>query len=92
MTENALKIRRTAKTKTKFTRKKNDFYSVIAKKESIENIKSKFKELTDARQTVEGKHDLHTILLGNDDAYEKEKAWINELQEIYKEASSIYNK
>ena len=56
MTENALKIRRTAK--TKFTREKNDFYSV--KKESIENrdIKGKFKELTDAWQTVEGKHDL----------------------------------
>ena len=90
MTENALKIRRTAKTKC--TRKKNDFYSVTAKKESIENIKSKFKELTDAWQTVEGKHDLYTILLDDDDAYEKEEAWINELQEIYTEASSIYNK
>ena len=89
MTENALNIRRTSK--TKFTRKKNDFYSVIAKNESIENIKSKFKELTDAWQTVEGKHDLYTILLDDDDAYDKEEAWINELQEIYTEASSIYN-
>ena len=81
MTENALKIRRTAQ--IKFTRKKNDFYSAIAKKESINNVKSKFKELTDAWQTVEGKHDLYTILLDDDDAYEKEEAWINELQEIH---------
>ena len=92
MTEqtDALKIRRTAK--TKFTRKKNDFFSAIAKKEKIENIEGKFKELTDAWRTVEGKHDLYIMQLDDDDVLEREEAWINELQEIYAEASSIYNK
>ena len=92
MTEQAeaLKIRRTAK--SKFTRKKNEFYNAIAKKESMSNIEGKFKELTDAWRIVEGKPDLYIMLLDDDEEQDKEESWINELQEIYGEASSIYNK
>jgi len=84
----ALKIQRTAK--SKFTRKKNEFYKAIAKKESMSNIEGKFKELTDAWRIVEDKHDLYTMLLDDDEEQDKE-SWINELQEIYGEALSIYN-
>ena len=61
------------------------------KKESISNIEDTFKELTDAWRIVEGKHDLYIMLLDDDEEQDKE-SWINELQEIYGEASSIYNK
>ena len=50
MAEDALKIRRSAK--TRFTRKKNEFFKAIAEKKSTEILKRKFDELT-----VEGKHD-----------------------------------
>ena len=84
-------IRRTAK--SKFTRKKNQFYNAIAKKESMSvDIEGKLKELTDAWHKTECKHGLYVILLEDDDEQDKKDAWINELQEIYVETSSIYNK
>ena len=54
MAEDALKIRRSAK--TRFTRKKNEFFKAIAEKKGTEILKRKFDELTDAWSTVEGKH------------------------------------
>ena len=58
--------------KAKFTRKKNEFYNAIAKKESIGEIKSKFKELTEAWREVEGKHDVYVMLFDDDNAQDIE--------------------
>ena len=59
MAEDALQIRRTAK--KNFTRKKNEFYSALAKKQGADAVQGKFKEHTDAWFTVEGKHDLYLL-------------------------------
>ena len=90
MAEDALQIRRTAK--TKFTRKKNELYSALAKKQGADAVQAKVKELTDAWFTVEGKHDLYLLKLSDEEAQAREEPWINELEEIYSEASVIYEK
>ena len=46
MAEDALKIRRSSK--TRFTQKKNELFKAIAKKKGTEILKRKFDELTDA--------------------------------------------
>ena len=89
MAEDALKIRRSAK--TRFTRKKNEFFKAIAEKKGTEIIKRKFDELTDAWSTVEGKHDIYPMYLNEEEITTNEK-WIEELQEEYNEASAVYIK
>ena len=87
MAEDALKIRRSAK--TRFTRKKNEFFK--AEKKGTEILKTKFDELTDAWSTVEGKHDIYLMYLNEEEITANEK-WIEELQEEYNEASTVYIK
>ena len=89
MAEDALKIRRSAK--TRFTRKKNEFFKAIAEKKGTEILKRKFDELTDAWSTVEGKHDIYLMYLNEEEITANEK-WIEELQEEYNEASTVYIK
>ena len=86
----ALQERKAAK--AKFTRKKNAFFTAVAKKENMGDIEGNFNELTKAWRDVEGKHDNYIILLEGDEAPEKEEAWINELQNTYSDANSIYNR
>ena len=86
----ALQERKAAK--AKFTRKKNAFFTAVAKKENMGDIEGNFNELTKAWRAVEGKHDNYIILLEDDEAPEKEEAWINELQNTYSDANSIYNR
>ena len=86
----ALQERKAAK--AKFTRKKNAFFTAVAKKENMGDIEGNFNELTKAWRAVEGKHDNYIILLEADEAPEKEEAWINELQNTYSDANSIYNR
>lgn len=80
MAEDALKIRRSAK--TRFTPKKNEFFKAIAAKKGTEILKRKFDELTDAWSTVEGKHDIYLMYLNEEEITANEK-WIEELQEEY---------
>ena len=87
MAEDALKIRKSAK--TRFTRKKNEFFK--AEKKGTEILKTKFDELTDAWSTVEGKHDIYLMYLNEEEITANEK-WIEELQEEYNEASTVYIK
>ena len=89
MAEDALKIRRSAK--TRFTRKKNELFKAIAEKKGTEILKRKFDELTDAWCTVEGKHDIYLMYLNEEEITANEK-WIEELQEEYNEASTVYIK
>ena len=89
MAEDALKIRRSAK--TRFTRKKNEFFKAIAEKKGTEILKRKFDELTDAWSTVEGKHDIYLTYLTEEEITANQK-WIEELQEEYNEASTVYIK
>ena len=76
MAEDALKIRRSAK--TRFTRKKNEFFK--AEKKGTEILKTKFDELTDAWSTVEGKHDIYLMYLNEEEITANEK-WIEEYTE-----------
>ena len=48
-----MKIRRSAK--TRFTRKKNDFFKAIAEDKGTEILRTKFKELSEHWSTVEKK-------------------------------------
>ena len=89
MAEDALKIRKS--TKTRFTLKKNEFFKAIAEKKGTEILKRKFDELTDASSTVEGKHDIYSMYLTDEEITATEK-WIEELQEEYNEASALYIK
>ena len=73
MAEDALKIRRTAK--TRFTRKKNEFFK--AKKKGTEILKTKFDELTDAWSTVEGKHDIYLMYLSKEEITANEKCRVS---------------
>ena len=87
MAEDALKIRRTAK--TRFTRKKNEFFK--AKKKGTEILKTKFDELTDAWSTVEGKHDIYLIMYLNEEeitANKKKKGRIT--RRIQRSIDGIY--
>lgn len=61
MAEDALKIHRSVK--TKFTRKKNEFFKAIVEDKSTEILRAKFNELTEAWSTVEGKHDIYVMYL-----------------------------
>ena len=89
MTEDALKIRRSAK--TRFTRKKNEFFKAIAEDKGIDILRTKFKELTEVWSTVEGKHDIYLMYLSEEEIATSEK-WIVELQEEYNGASAVYTK
>ena len=51
----------------------------------------KFDELTDAWSTVERKHDIYLMYLNEEEITANEK-WIEELQEEYNEASTVYIK
>ena len=89
MAEDALKIRRSAK--TRFTRKKNEFFKAIAEDKGTEILRTKFKELTEAWSTVEGKHDIYLMYLSEEEIATSEK-WIIELQEEYNGTSAVYTK
>ena len=89
MAEDALMIRRSAK--TRFTRKKNEFFKAIAEDKGIDILRTKFKELTEAWSTVEGKHDIYLMYLSEEEIATSEK-WIDELQEEYNGASEVYTK
>ena len=89
MAEDALKIRRSAK--TRFTRKKNEFFKAIAEDKGTEILRIKFKELSEAWSTVEGKHDIYLMYLSEEEIATSEK-WIDELQEEYNGASAVYTK
>ena len=65
MAADALKMRRSAK--TRFTRKKNEFFKATAEKKGAEILKRKFDELTDDWSTVEGKHDIYLMYLTEED-------------------------
>ena len=51
----------------------------------------KIDELTDAWSTVEGKHDIYLMYLTEEEITANQK-WIEELQEEYNEASTVYIK
>jgi len=87
MAEDALKIRRSAK--TRFTRKKNEFFNTIAEDEDTEILRTKFKELTDAWSMAEGKNDIYSMYLSEEEITTSEK-WIDELQEEYNRAYTKY--
>lgn len=89
MAEDALKIRRSAKTKC--SRKKNEFFQAIAEKKGTEILKGKLDELTAAWSTVKGKHDIYLMYLTEEDIMANEN-WIDDLQEEYNEASAVYAK
>ena len=89
MAEDALKVRRSAK--TSFTRKKNDFFQAIAEDKDTEILRTKFRELTEAWSIVEGKHDIYLMYLSEEEIETSEK-WINELQDEYNRASAVYTK
>ena len=89
MAEDALKVRRSAK--TRFTRKKNDFFQAIAEDKDTEILRTKFRELTEAWSIVEGKHDIYLMYLSEEEIETSEK-WINELQDEYNRASAVYTK
>ena len=75
MAEDALKIRRSAK--TRFTPKKNEFFKAIAEKKGTEILKRKFDELTDAWSTVEGKHDIYLMYLNKEEITANEKCRVS---------------
>ena len=89
LAEDALKIRRSAK--TRFTRKKNEFFKAIAEDKGTEIMRTKFKELTEAWSTVEVIHDVYLMYLSEEEIATSEK-WIDELQEEYNRASAVYTK
>ena len=51
-------------------------------------MKRTFTELNEAWNTVEGKHDIYTIHLTEEEV-EQSESWITELQELYNEAADI---
>ena len=59
MAEEAKKIR--TSTKTRFTRKRNEFLKSIKDNKGIDTVKRTLAELNEAWNTVEGKHDIYTI-------------------------------
>ena len=88
MAEEAEKIRTTAK--TRFTRRRNEFLKSVRENRGIDTVKRTFVELHEAWSTVEGKHDLYTLHL-TEEEIEHNETWINELQELYNEAAAIPN-
>ena len=86
MAEEAKKIRTTAK--TRFTRRRNEFLKSVRENRGIDTVKRTFADLHEAWNTVEGKHDLYTLHLTEEEV-EQNETWINELQELYNEAAAI---
>ena len=86
MAEEAKRIRTSAK--ARFTRKWNEFLKSIKDSKGINTVKRTFAELNEARNTVEGKHDIYTIHLTEEEV-ERSESWITELQELYNEAATI---
>ena len=86
MAEEAKKIRTTAK--TRFTRRRNEFLKSVRENRGIDSVKRTFADLHEAWNTVEGKHDLYTLYLAEEEV-EQSETWINELQELYNEAAAI---
>ena len=87
MAEEAKKVRTSAK--SRFTRKRNEFVKAINDNKGIDFVKATFAEFRDAWSTVEGKHDLYTLFLTEEEV-EQNELWINELQELYSEAAVIH--
>ena len=87
MAEEAKKVRTSAK--SRFTRKRNEFVKAINDNKGIDFVKATFAEFRDAWSTVEGKHDLYTLFLTEEEV-EQNEPWINELQELYSEAAAIH--
>ena len=88
MAEEAKKVRTSAK--SRFTRKRNEFVKAINDNKGIDFVKATFAELRDAWSTVEGKHDLYTLFLTEEEVEQNEPWIINELQELYSEVAAIY--
>ena len=86
MAEEAKRIRTSAK--ARFTRKRNEFLKSIKDNKGIDTVKRTFAELNEAWNTVEGKHDIYTIHLTEEEV-EQSESWITELQELYNEAAAI---
>ena len=86
MAEEAKKIRTTAK--IRFTRRRNEFLKSVRENRGIDSVKRTFADLHEAWNTVEGKHDLYTLYLAEEEV-EQSETWINELQELYNEAAAI---
>ena len=86
MAEEAKRIRTSAK--ARFTRKRNEFLKSIKDNKGIDTVKRTFIELNEAWNTVEGKHDIYTIHLTEEEV-EQSESWITELQELYNEAAAI---
>ena len=80
MAEEAKQIRTSAK--ARFTRKRNEFLKSIKDNKGIDTVKRTFAELNEAWNTVEGKHDIYTIHLTEEEV-EQGESWITELQELY---------
>ena len=87
MAEEAKKVRTSAK--SRFTRKWNEFVKAINDNKGIDFVKATFAELRDAWSMVEGKHDLYTLFLTEEEV-EQNEPWINELQELYSEGAVIH--
>ena len=86
MAEEAKQIRISAK--ARFTRKRNEFLKSIKDNKGIDTVKRTFAELNEAWDTVEGKHDIYTIHLTEEEV-EQSESWITELQELYSEAADL---
>ena len=85
--EEAKKVRTSAK--SRFTRKWNEFVKAINDNKGIDFVKATFAQLRDAWSMVEGKHDLYTLFLTEEEV-EQNEPWINELQELYSEGAVIH--
>ena len=86
MAEEAKKIRATAK--SRFTRKRKEFLKSVTENKGIDTAKRTFAELNEVWNLVEGKHDIYTVHLTEEEVEQRE-AWINELQELYSEAAAM---
>ena len=85
--EEAKRIRTSAK--ARFTRKRNEFFKSVDENKGMEAVKRTFADLHEAWNIVEGKHDIYMIHLAEDEI-EQNEAWINELQELYEEATTTH--
>ena len=85
MAEEAKNIRRTAK--SRFTRKRNELFKSIDANQELEMVEGNYLRLTEAWDIVEGKHDLYTMYL-TDEELEVAENWITELQDLFAEATA----
>ena len=70
MAEEAKKVRTSAK--SRFTRKWNEFVKAINDNKGIDFVKATFTQLRDAWSMVEGKHDLYTLFLTEEEVEQNE--------------------